>query len=187
MGKVFHPCRVKTLSLASFFLVAIVLPAFSVDPKVDHGNPETVARVFYSELRRLGVSGLPGEEDWAHLKPFCSETLGAALDLAVKEQIEFMRKNPDEKPPWIEGDLFSSLFEGPKQFVVGGAVIKGETAEVPVECTHTEGGETVKWSDTLLLVKEGGKWLIDDVSYGGTWDFANSGTLKEALDPEEDE
>jgi hypothetical protein len=42
----------------------------------------------------------------------------------------------------------------------------------------------VKWRDTLLLVKKGGKWLIDDVSYGGIWDFSNSGTLKEALVPE---
>lgn len=177
----------KTIFAASVLAFLIWSPVFAADPKVDHGNPETVARVFYSELRRLGVSGLPREEDWAVLKPFCSKTLAAALDLAVKEQVEFMRNNPDEKPPWIEGDLFSSLFEGPKQFVVGAAVIKGETAEVPVECSHTEGGETVKWSDTLLLAREGGKWLVDDVSYGGTWDFANSGTLKEALDPEEDE
>jgi len=178
---------VKTFFASSLLSLLFWAPALSADPAVDHGNPETVARVFYSELRRLGVSGLPGEEDWAHLKPFCSETLGAALDLAVKEQIEFMRKNPDEKPPWIEGDLFSSLFEGPKQFVVGAAVIKGETADVTVECSHTEGGETVKWIDTLILVKEGGKWLVDDVSYGGTWDFANSGTLKDALDPEDEE
>lgn len=177
----------KTIFAVSLLSFLIWAPASSADLDVDHGNPEAVARVFYSELRRLGVSGLPGEEAWAHLKPFCSEALAAALDLAVKEQVEFMRKNPDEKPPWIEGDLFSSLFEGPKQFVAGAAVIKGETAEVPVECSFTEGGETVKWSDTLLLVKESGKWLIDDVSYGGTWDFANSGTLKDALDPEDDE
>jgi hypothetical protein len=178
---------VKIVFAAAFLSFLTWTPVFSAEPAVDHGNPETVARVFYSELRRLGVSGLPGEEPWALLKPFCSETLGAALELAVKEQVEFIRKNPDEKPPWIEGDLFSSLFEGPKQFQVGPAVIHGESAEVPVECSHTEGGETVKWRDTLILVKEGGKWLIDDVSYGGTWDFANSGTLKDALGPEEEE
>ena len=156
-------------------------------PAVDHGDPTAVARVFYSELRRLGVSGLPGEQAWMKLKPFCSESLGGLLELAVKEQVEFIERHPDEKPPWIEGDLFSSLFEGPRQFSTGAAKISGETAEVVVECSHTEGGDTVKWSDVLLLVREGGKWLIDDVSYGGTWDFANSGTLKEALDPSEED
>jgi hypothetical protein len=175
---------VKSLFVAAFLSCLVWSPLLSAEPAVDHGNPETVARVFYSELRRLGVLGLPGEADWAVLKSFCSETLGAALDRAVAEQAEFIRKNPGEKPPWIDGDLFSSLFEGPKQFQVGEAVTKGESAEVPVECSHTEGGETVKWRDTLLLVKKGGKWLIDDVSYGGIWDFSNSGTLKEALVPE---
>jgi len=174
---------VKSLLAAVFSSLALSFLAFA-EPPVDHGNPESVARAFYSELRRLGVLGLPGEGQWAILEPFCSGTLGGALERAVGEQEAFIRRHPDEKPPWIEGDLFSSLFEGPRQFQIGLVEIRGETAEVAVDCTHTEGGETVTWRDTLILVKEEGKWLIDDVSYGGTWDFANSGTLKEALVPE---
>ena len=173
-----------------FSLLALVLAGARLSaesPVVDHGDPSAVARIFYSELRRLGVSGLPGDSAWTKLKPFCSESLGALLDLAVKEQVEFIERHPDEKPPWIEGDLFSSLFEGPRQFSTGVAKVDGETAEVRVECSHTEGGDTVKWSDFLILVREGGKWLIDDVRYGGEWDFANSGTLKEALDPSEED
>lgn len=157
------------------------------DPAEAIQDPETAARVFYTELRRLGVSGLPDEAAWAKLQGFCSESLRVALDRAVKEQAEFMRKFPDEKPPWIEGDLFSSLFEGPRQFQVGKAKVQGEIAEVPVECSYTEGGETTKWTDVLILSKTGNAWLIDDVRYGGEWDFANSGTLKDALEPEEEE
>lgn len=159
----------------------------AVDPAESSKDPETAARVFYTELRRLGVSGLPEETAWEKLRGFCSESLGGALDRAVKEQAEFMRKFPDEKPPWIEGDLFSSLFEGPRQFQVGKAKVQGEMAEVPVECSYTEGDETTKWIDVLILSKSGDAWLIDDVRYGGEWDFANSGTLKEALEPEEEE
>lgn len=178
--------------MKAFFLLCAfsVLAAFgvqAVDPAESSKDPETAARVFYTELRRLGVSGLPEESAWEKLRGFCSESLGAALDRAVKEQAEFMRKFPDEKPPWIEGDLFSSLFEGPRQFSVGKAKVQGEMAEVPVECSYTEGGETTKWTDVLILSKSGEAWLIDDVRYGGEWDFANSGTLKEALEPEEEE
>lgn len=187
MGKALHSCGVKISPLAVVFLLAFVGPVYSAEPEVDFGNPETVARVFYSELRRLGVSGLPGEEVWEKLKPFCSESLATALERAVKEQADFIRRNPDEKPPWIEGDLFSSLFEGPRQFQVGMPKVAGGNAEVPVDCSHTEGGDTVKWTDTLLLTEVEGRWLIDDVRYGGEWDFANSGTLKEALEPEEEE
>lgn len=178
---------VKLLPL--FCVVSIFAAPFlrALDPAESTKDPETAARVFYTELRRLGVSGLPDESAWAALKGFCSESLRTALDVAVKEQAEFMRKFPDEKPPWIEGDLFSSLFEGPRQYQVGKPRIQGEMAEVPVECAYTEGGETTKWTDMLILSKSGDSWLIDDVSYGGDWDFANSGTLKDALAPEEEE
>jgi hypothetical protein len=39
----------------------------------------------------------------------------------------------------------------------------------------------VEWTDTVRLVREDGAWRIDDVAYGGQWDFANTGTLRESL------
>ncbi len=164
----------------SAVLFAILLTAAAPPAGV---GPEEFSRIFYSELRRHRVTGLPEGEAWTELVPFFTTPLAAALERARKEQVEFQRQHPDEKPPWIEGDLFSSLFEGPKGFAIGAALMKGDTAEVPVFCEYTEGGRTTKWLDFLLLKKTAQGWRLDDIRYGGEWDFANTGTLQEALEP----
>ncbi|MCB1233228.1 MAG: hypothetical protein KDN19_23490, partial [Verrucomicrobiae bacterium] len=45
------------------------------------------------------------------------------------------------------------------------------------------GGETTHWTDTVLLTRNGGGWLVGDVLFGGGWDFANKGTLLDSLAP----
>ena len=170
------------------FLLAFILPGSETifaGEKSGSTDPADAARIFYSELRRFEVTGLPTGESWPVLAPMMSDELVAALERARAEQDDFIKKFPDEKPPWIEGDLFSSLFEGPKTFTVQAAKVTGDRAEVPVQCVRTEGGDTAKWSDTLVLIKGEKGWVIDDVRYDGEWDFANTGTLKEALAAEE--
>lgn len=149
-------------------------------------KPEETARRFYSELKRHQVSGLPDGEAWESIRPMLSPALVKGLEGARKEQEDYMKKFPDEKPPWIEGDLFSSLFEGFQTFTAKPAKIAGEKAEVPIEFVYTYQGETTRWTDTLLLKRSESGWLVDDVRYGATWDFANQGTLQEALKPEKE-
>jgi hypothetical protein len=148
------------------------------------GDPQSAARVFYAELRRLGLRSLPTVAEWEPFAPRATPALTGAIEQAQKEQAEFRKKFPDDKPPWVDGDLFSSLFEGPQRFEIGEAKITGDRAEVPVSCVHTEGGDTAKWTDVLILTKTKSGWLVDDLRYGGTWDFAAKGTLRDALMPE---
>jgi len=147
-------------------------------------DPQSAARVFYAELRRLGLRALPTVAEWEPFAPRATPALTEAIKRAQKEQADFMKKFPDEKPPWVDGDLFSSLFEGPQRFEIGDAKIIGDRAEVPVTCVHTYGGDTAKWTDIIILTKSEKGWLVDDLRYGGTWDFAAVGTLREALAPE---
>ncbi len=168
-------------------LAAILLtaPVFAADPMPVDRGPEDTVRVFLAELRRHDVTGLPDEKAWDALESYFSKPLLTLLEAARKEQLDYMKKFPDEKPPFIEGDLFSSLFEGPHRFQVGAAEIQGEQAGIPVLYERTESGDTVKWTDTFILTKAPDGWKVDDVRYGGTWDFSNRGTLKEALAPEQ--
>jgi hypothetical protein len=147
-------------------------------------DPQSAARVFYAELRRLGLRSLPTVAEWEPFAPRATPELTEAIERAREEQTEFMEKFPDEKPPWVDGDLFSSLFEGPQRFEIGEAKITSDRAEVPVTCLHTYGGDTAKWTDVLILTKTESVWLVDDLRYGGTWDFAAQGTLRDALMPE---
>jgi hypothetical protein len=167
--------------------ILITLLCFSSYSPIDLGagdipaDPKEAAEVFYTELRRLGLHSLPTVEGWAPLAPRATEELSSAITRAQKEQAEFKKKSPDEKPPWVDGDLFSSLFEGPQTSIVGPATVTGDSAEVAVTCTRTEGGDTIQWTDFLILKKTAKGWLIDDLRYGGKWDFAATGTLRQSL------
>ena len=100
---------------------------------------------------------------------------------------------PTEKPPFTDGDLFSSLFEGPTAFTVGKAVSAAAAPggrlgdlQVPVDLVHTidpaaGGGEPATWTDTVLLREENGRFVVADIAFGGGWDFANKGTMIAAL------
>lgn len=170
-------------------LLFLILPLallswISAEESGTAAGPEEVARRFYSELKRHQVTGLPDGEAWDSIRPMLSAPLAAALGAAKKEQEDFMRKFPDEKPPFIEGDLFSSLFEGFQTFTVKPAKTGADKAEIPVEFVYTYQGEKTVWTDTLILKRAESGWMVDDVRYGATWDFANKGTLQEALAPE---
>lgn len=58
--------------------------------------------------------------------------------------------------------LFDAQDTDIKKFVIGKASVRGEKASVLVTFTNFGQKKTV----TFALVKEGGKWKIDDISYG---------------------
>lgn len=149
-------------------------------------EPALAASRFYGRLREYQVNGLPEGKASKALEPLMTPELAADFRAAKAEQAAFMKKNPDEKPPWIEGDLFSSLFEGFQWFTAGKARVKGDRAEVPMQLRYSGSGDTVRWTDTLVLRRGEKGWLVDDVKYGGNWPFASHGTLKQALRVKED-
>lgn len=38
-----------------------------------------------------------------------------------------------------------------------------------------------EWSDTVMLREQSGRFVVADIAFGGQWDFANKGTMLEAL------
>ncbi|OGU27010.1 MAG: hypothetical protein A2057_01165 [Ignavibacteria bacterium GWA2_35_9] len=146
--------------------------------------PGEVVKNFYSTYLTTTASGLPGEKDLQILKPFFTSKLGSLLVNALREQNDFINKFPDEKPPLIEGDLFSSLFEGPTNFKIADTKINDESATVFVEFAYPDSlsdEKVFKWQDAVHLILEGKKWKISDIEYLGKWDFALRGRLTEIL------
>jgi hypothetical protein len=181
--------RATLLAAVGLFLIPVAGITLAESPAPVPANtdtPKAAAKAFYDILTKKRVSGLPTKEAWKELQPRLSSKLVSLIEAARAEQAAFMKKNPDEKPPWIEGDLFTSLFEGAQTHAEGEARLSGDKAEVQVSFTYTEGGDTTKWTDTLILTKSpAGNWLVDDVRYGGGWDFAPKGTLSEGLQARE--
>ncbi len=132
----------------------------------------------------LKIDGLPQEWQLANLTALITPELNRVFDKASFTQAAFIINKKEGKPPWIEGDLFSSLFEGVTTFKTGAASLTGTTAEVPLALTYTANGQTTQWTDHLILKQApGGGWLVDDLRYGGTWDTAARGTLRQRLTP----
>lgn len=171
-------------SLPASFIALTLAACATSNVRVVSSDPTVAAKDFYTQLRHERIEGLPQGKQWRDLEPLMTPKLASEFREASRQQAVFLKKNPDEKAPWAEGDLFGSLFEGPQGFTVGSAVVKGEHAEVPVQLFYKDKAETVRWTDTLILQHTTKGWLLDDVRYGGKWPFAPKGTLSEVLTSE---
>jgi hypothetical protein len=155
--------------------------------------PEKIVADFYGALATLRPSGAPTEAQRAALAPLLSSELVGLLSRADTARATARAAAPTEKPPFTDGDLFSSLFEGPTAHEIGtpvsGAPLPGGRLgdlRVPVTLTHvadpaTGGGTPTTWTDTVLLREENGRFVVADIAFGGDWDFANKGGLVAAL------
>lgn len=131
--------------------------------------PRKVVEDFYTLHIANRPAGLPDGEQLARLKPYFSDRLYALIVDALAYRDEMQRRHPDEKPPYVDGDPFTSLFEGPRAF----EVVRVDGDEVRVRFAYDD----AKWED-VVVVKDG---RIDDVIFGGAGEFNPAGRLSEAL------
>jgi hypothetical protein len=148
-------------------------------------TPESAAKTFFDAYVKFGVSGLPSEEEMKTFAPLFVPEIVTLLGAARVEQAEFQRKNPDEKPPWIEGALFSSLFEGVTAYRLGEPLVSADKASIPVYWEYTEGGETSRWIDVVTLIRSGERWKVSDIFFCAPWDFRPGPTLRAVLSGKE--
>jgi len=148
------------------------------------GGPESVVDQFYAAWFESRPDGLPDATAMQRLAPFLSPRLRDLFVRAEEAQSEFMEHQPDEKPPLIEGNLFTSLFEGPQDYRVAGMEERDGSARVLVEFNYSDPGnpeQKVQWQDAVILVRDGATWRIDDIEYLGDWDFKPGVRLSEVL------
>ena len=165
----------KILVLLPILALAACAPKARVEPAV-------MVEAFYAHLLTYPVTGAPNAGDIPRIAPFLSESLLADLQRAARLRDSAVAQHPDEKPPFAEGDLFTSLFEGPTSFSVQATQDRPGTA-VLVHFEHREGASSVEWVDTVYVVRRDTTWAVTDVAYGGTWPMANKGTLRANLRP----
>jgi len=140
-----------------------------------------LAEDFYVMHQRLGSSGLPNGGSMNAYNAFLCPRLGALINDARQRQQQFAAAHPEDKPPLVDGDLFSSLVEGPESVKARETVLDGDSARVSLAMSYGEGDNATKWNDTMVLMRDDGIWCIDDVEYHGQWPFANRGRLSDAL------
>src|SRR5437868_500903 len=99
-------------------IVGAVLLAHPAASQSAKGSPAETVKRFYNAYHGLKFSGLPNAKQLSKLAPYLSASLQTTIRTAQKEQDRCEKAAPDEKPPWIEGDMLSSNFEGFTRFQV---------------------------------------------------------------------
>ena len=144
-------------------------------------TPTGVVERFYATRIDSQMSGAPTPEELESVAPYLTPELQELLADAGKLRDHEAAASPDEKPAFADGDLFSSLFEGPTAFRVVRDEPQGGMHRVAVRFTYAHASETVSWQDTVVVVPQGESYAIADVEYAGNWEFASRGTLKSNL------
>jgi hypothetical protein len=128
----------------------------------------------YAKLRASGgLSGIPNAPQLARLAPFLTPELRGLFGAALREQERCAKQFPGDKPPWIEGDIFSSNFEGFTTFNAASSRPRKQGREVTIRFRYVEGKSKVEWFDALVLRNEAGRWRVDDVFYRGHFAFTS--------------
>lgn len=72
-----------------------------------------------------------------------------------------------DKPELIEGDILTSIYEGPTSFKISKTTVENNKATVRVFFTNDKMKPDISWVDDVLLEKIGENWKITDVEYHG--------------------
>ena len=169
-----------TVALSTLAAVAACRPSAP-------SSPSESAAQFYTLLDGLGVRGVPDSLALDAVAPYLDSTLLGLLTDARHTRDDFRRRYPSDKPPFVDGDLFSSLFEGNTSFAIRSTVARGDTTMVVMAFTNSMQPPTVAWTDTLVVVPRANpapmspQFVIADLRYGASWDFANRGSMVASL------
>ncbi|HLY05025.1 MAG TPA: hypothetical protein VKR31_04695 [Rhizomicrobium sp.] len=170
----------RLLIVAMLGVAALAAPASASD------DPAGVANGFYGVYATFHPSdGIPDAKGRAKYEPFISPVLDRLLIDGEAAEAHFRSVTKNMSPPLVEGDLFTSNFEGATAYHVGPCTTAGDTAHCPVNFGYRsdskEDAKPVHWSDTVYLVHTADGWRVDDIAYGATWSFGNKGRLKDVL------
>lgn len=165
--------RSRTLPRALFVICAVALWAAAGTAHPNDAADAAAGRFLtaYQKLRASGLSGLPDRGMLRELAPHLTPGLKGSLEAARREQRRCRKKFPDDKPPWIEGDLFSSNFEGFTSFRIEEGA-RGD-GTVPVAYEYVAAKDRVEWRDVLSLKRVGGRWRLDNVTYRAPFQFTS--------------
>ncbi len=169
----------------AFMAVFLAVPLVSCGEERTVAAPAPAVSAFYDIVVSERQGGVPDMDMRVRLRPVISPELDSLLAQAAEAERRHTMRTNNSEPPYLQGDIFSSLFEGATAYEVGACTTESaETVACAVSLSHEGEGEAVEWQDRVLLIisgSDGSIFFVDDIVYGGEWDFASRGTLKGSL------
>jgi len=167
------------LLIAAAFLLILA----DCSPSSDERQVKNTVSAFYDLYLKLHLSGVPAKAQQEQLKKAISAGLADLLEKASVAEENYAKATKGKSPPMIEGDLFTSLFEGAESYEVLECKSEKDSVECTVELTHVEERDKsrVTWKDRIFVVREQSRWAVDDIEFLGDWQFMHKGRLKDIL------
>jgi len=140
---------------------------------------EEAAEAFWGWHALRQPSGALTADELAEIRSLVTQEFACLLELAGKYRLHFSNLYPDDKPPFEEGDFFtSSAYERATKFEIESVQVNSTTATAFTKF-YAEGDAS--WVDRLQLRQENGQWKVSDVDRGGPFEFGNSGSFVNQL------
>lgn len=164
----------------SLYLMLVAIVGVTSAKAANIEAPRALVEKFLSWESRVQPSGAYRGLRTAELNALLSTELQCLLDAAVLANEQAERTSPDEKPPFIEGNLFlPSAWERPLSAEIVTEKLNGQQALVEVRFQYKPNGS--KYTSKFSLVRHAGDWKISDIARGGECDFCQSGSIRESL------
>jgi hypothetical protein len=168
--------------------VLLLIPAgLRAQPASD---PATAVDAFYAVYasQQAHGGGIPDATERVRYTPVLSPRLNKQLAAAANAQARLTAKVKNAVPPMLEGDIFSSLFEGATAWKAGACQADTKSARCPVALSYapapshaSKAQKPASWHDTIVLVNTPQGWKVDDVVYDAGFAFGNTGRLSSML------
>jgi len=138
---------------------------------------------FYGVYMTLHPSdGIPDAATRAKFAPYVSPALDGLFVQGSQAEDRYAAATKHQAPPLVEGDLFTPNFEGATSYKMGTCEMDKQGGHCAVTLTYDDRKDKpLSWTDTVYLVRTDAGWRVDDIAYGGTWDFGNKGRLTRTL------
>jgi hypothetical protein len=166
--------RVCLWRAALAFIFAFLALSASAQPSV-----ASAAEGFLTWHALNRPRGAPTAPQRQELQVHLSGELLCLLQNAAEFRDRFATHAPDDKPPFVEGDLFlSATWESPTRFEIDRVRTRPTTAQALVHFFHHD---VFDWRDRLHFRLEGGQWRLSDIDQIGRFEAGNAGSLRDNL------
>jgi len=169
-------------TILSFLLLAPLLQgAHAAD------DPAAAVNAFYAVYKdHHAQGGIPDATGRLRYTPVLSPRLNKQLIDAAAAQARLTAKVKNAVPPMLEGDIFSSLFEGATSWKVGACQGDAKAARCTVALSYVPAQSAkppkpANWNDTVIVTSTPQGWKVDDVVYDAGFPFGNTGRLSDML------
>jgi hypothetical protein len=163
------------------FAAALILASTSAAAQTD-SESQALAKAaagFYGVYMTLHPSdGIPDGPTRAKFAPFVSPGLDQLFADGEGAEARYAKATKNQSPPLVEGDPFTPNFEGATSYKIGACTSDAAGGHCAVTLTYDDRKDKpLVWTDTVALVRTPGGLRVDDIAYGGSWDFGNKGHL----------